>query len=99
MEREIQPSFIPKQVLQSGSRTIHQPISLFLLLSIVVLIIALLFLGGAYGYRFWLADIINHPCPSESTDINGCGLVASLERRRESHHALRKSKKAAESRK
>ena len=84
MDKEIQSSFIPKQVLQSGPRSVHQPVGLFLLLSLVVLIVALLFLGGAYGYRFWLSDEINHPCPSEVGDIEGCGLLASLERRRES---------------
>ena len=84
MEKDVQSSFIPKQALQSGPRTVHQPIGLFLLLSLVVLIIALIFLGGAYGYRFWLSDQINHSCPSESGDIEGCGLLASLERRRQS---------------
>ena len=84
MEKDIQSSFIPKQVLQSGPRAVNQPIGLFLLLSLVVFIIALIFLGGAYGYRFWLSDEINHSCPSESDDIEGCGLLASLERRRES---------------
>ena len=88
MEKEIQPSFIPKQALSSGPRTTNQPVGLFLLLSLVVLIIALFFLGGAYAYRFWLTDQINHPCLSEapagSDDIEGCGLEASLARRRES---------------
>ena len=88
MEKEVQPSFIPKQALSSGSRTVNQPIGLFLLLALLVLIIALLFLGGAYAYRFWLADQINRPCPSEapagSDEIAGCGLEASLVRRRES---------------
>lgn len=83
--RDIQSSFIPKQTLSTGPRVIRQPIGLFLLLSLVVLIVALLFLGGAYAYRFFLTDEIDRPCPSESgSALEGCGLKASLERRRAS---------------
>ena len=83
MEKDIQTSFIPKQVLSREARP-TQPIGLFLLLSLVVLIVALLFLGGAYVYRFKLADEINRPCPSDSgNELEGCGLLPSLEIRRQ----------------
>src|SRR3989344_680347 len=85
MDKEVQTSFIPKQVLSTGSRSTRQPVGLFLLLSIVVLIVALLFLGGAYAYRFKLTDDINRPCSSDSGDeLAGCGLNASIAVRRES---------------
>lgn len=81
----VQPSFIPKQALSTGTRSVRQPIGLFLLLSLVVLIIALLFLGGAYAYRFKITDDINRPCASVSgNELAGCGLTASLERVRDS---------------
>ncbi|HEY4476684.1 MAG TPA: hypothetical protein VJB69_01760 [Candidatus Paceibacterota bacterium] len=84
MEKDIQSSFIPKQTLSVGPRAVRQPMGLFLLLSLIVLIIALLFLGGAYAYRFFLTDEIERPCPSESGEaLQGCGLLASLARRRE----------------
>ncbi len=85
MEKDIQSSFIPKQVLQSGPRSVNQPISLFLLLSLVVFIVALLFLGGAYGYRFILTNEIHRECSSVSgNDLESCGLLASLAIRQES---------------
>ncbi len=85
MDKEVQSSFIPKQVLSTGSRSVHQPVGLFLLLSFVVLIVALLFLGGAYAYRFKLTDDIERPCPSDSgEELKGCGLNASIAVRRES---------------
>lgn len=85
MDKEVQSSFIPKQVLSSGPRAVGRPVGLFLLLSFVVLIIALLFLGGAYAYRFKLTDDISRPCPSDSGDaLEGCGLEASIAIRRES---------------
>lgn len=84
MEKDIQNSFIPKQSLSRDARP-TQPIGLFLLLSLMVLIIALLFLGGAYVYRFKLTDDINHPCSSVSgNELEGCGLLPSLEIRRQS---------------
>ncbi len=84
MERDVQTSFIPKQSLSVDARP-KEHIGLFLLLSIVVLIVALLFLGGTYGYRFYLSDEINRPCAADSgNELESCGLLASLERRRQS---------------
>ena len=85
MEKDIQTSFIPKQSLSRDARSSGQPIGLFLLLSLVVLIVALLFLGGAYFYRFKLTDEINRPCSSVSgNELEECGLLPSLTIRRES---------------
>ncbi len=83
MERDVQTSFIPKQSLSVDARP-RETIGLFLLLSIVVLIIALLFLGGTYGYRFYLNREINRPCDSDSGGELGCGLLASLEKSKNS---------------
>ncbi|MFH1170137.1 MAG: hypothetical protein V1704_01085 [Candidatus Vogelbacteria bacterium] len=83
MEKDIQTSFIPKQALSRDARP-TQSIGLFLLISLVVLIVALLFLGGAYAWRFKLTDDINRPCPSDSgNELAGCGLLPSLEIRRQ----------------
>ena len=84
MEKDIQTSFIPKQSLSRDARP-TQSIGLFLLMALVVLIVALLFLGGAYFYRYRLTDEINHPCSSVSgNELEGCGLLPSLEKRRQS---------------
>lgn len=84
MERDVQTSFIPKQSLSIDARP-KETVGLFLLLSIVVLIIALLFLGGAYGYRFYLTNEINRPCASDSgNELDSCGLLASLEKSKQS---------------
>ena len=76
---DIQSSFIPKQVLTPDLRARKQPVGLFLLLSVVVLIISVLFLGGVYAYKFKINDDINGACPTDDpNDTNGCGLIASI---------------------
>lgn len=86
MEQNIQSSFIPKQVLTKEARPRRESLGLFFLLSFVTLIIVLLFFGGAYGYKRYLDQAINRPCPSSNTPgaVEGCGLLASLEVRRQS---------------
>ncbi len=85
MATDIQSSFIPKQVLVKESRPRREPLGLFFLLSLVVLFIVLLFLGGVYVYRSTLDSEINRPCPSVNPGaIEGCGLIASIEARRQS---------------
>ncbi|MBI2100517.1 MAG: hypothetical protein HYT47_00635 [Candidatus Vogelbacteria bacterium] len=85
MASNIQSSFIPKQALTKEPRPRREPLGLLFLLSLVVLIIAILFLGGAYVYRSTLESDINRDCPSANPSaIEGCGLVASIEVRRQS---------------
>ncbi|MBI4136247.1 MAG: hypothetical protein HY481_01715 [Candidatus Vogelbacteria bacterium] len=85
MAADIQSSFIPKQVLTKEPRPRREPLGLFFLLSLVVLFIILLFFAGAYVYRTTLESDINRACPSANPGaIEGCGLVASIEARRQS---------------
>ena len=71
MDKDIQSSFIPKQVLSKEPVRRREPTSLFLLLSFVVLVIAGLFFGGAYSYQLILQGKIDK-------------LLTSLEVRRQS---------------
>lgn len=85
MVADIHSSFIPKQVLTKEVRPRREPLGLFFLLSLVVLVIALFFFGGTYIYRSTLENDINRDCPSANPGaIEGCGLVASIEARRQS---------------
>ncbi|MBI2097580.1 MAG: hypothetical protein HYT46_01435 [Candidatus Vogelbacteria bacterium] len=85
MAADIQSSFIPKQVLTKEPRPRREPLGLFFLLSLVVLVVALLFFGGVYVYRATLDSEINRNCPSANPGaIEGCGLLASIEVRRQS---------------
>ncbi|MEK7552590.1 MAG: hypothetical protein AAB505_00585 [Patescibacteria group bacterium] len=85
MDKNIQSSFIPKQVLTKESGARREPMGLFLLLCLVVLVIALLFFAGVYGYKLILTGEIERPCPSEvsPTSLKSCGLVASIEKKRQ----------------
>ena len=80
MANEIQSSFIPKQVLTKDARPRAEPFGLFFVLAVVILLITLLFFGGAFVYKNMLAAEINRPCPSANADsVAGCGLLASID--------------------
>jgi len=48
---DLQSSFIPKQVLTKEPRSRPEPFGLFFVLSLVVFLIALIFLGGVFVYK------------------------------------------------
>lgn len=76
-------SFIPKRTLDQVERPRRRGINLFVVIASLILLISLVFLGGAFGYKVWLADEINRPC----TEVNeggaisyrSCGLLATVE--------------------
>jgi len=76
----VKSSFIPKQAISRQLGREHQPMGLFMLVSIVVLLISLLVTGGAYAWRYTLNDSIKKACPPDATneDIDRCGLEAAL---------------------
>jgi hypothetical protein len=77
-------SFIPKQVLTAEPVRVHRVAApnLFLVLAIVLLVVCLLFYGGAALYKFLLGRQINQPCEEISAEnqVVRCGLLASVER-------------------
>ncbi len=83
MDSSNQTSFIPKQALTRTFGRRHEPIGLFTLVATVILIISLLFLGGAYTYRYLLTDEIERLCDNPDIiegdgALAGCGLEAQL---------------------
>jgi len=78
-------SFIPKQVLTAEPVRVHRVAApnLFLVLAVVLLVVCLLFYGGAALYKFLLGRQINQPCEeigSAENQVVRCGLLASVER-------------------
>lgn len=79
--RDTQSSFIPKHSLTAADR--HRPptVGLFSLVSTLIFVVSLLFLGGAYAFKFFLSNEINRPCTeTDLTSTANCGLAERLER-------------------
>ena len=55
----VETSFIPKQTLSREFERRHEPLGLFVLISVAVLIIVLLFFAGAWGYRAYIKENIS----------------------------------------
>lgn len=76
-------SFIPKKVLTAEPAPMHRVAvpNLFLVIAVVILILCLIFYGGAILYRFLLDRQINQPCAeAPAGGVVSCGLLASVER-------------------
>ncbi len=81
MESNIPQSFIPKESLAKSTRREVPMIGLFMLVSVLVLLIAIVFLGGSYAYAKFLRNQIEADCQDNViTSTDGCGLRARLER-------------------
>ncbi|MEK7586929.1 MAG: hypothetical protein AAB453_03620 [Patescibacteria group bacterium] len=84
---ETQTSFIPKQVLTRQTSQRSEGVGLFTVLSVVIFIVSLGFLGAVYFYRYILDDEINRPCPATPSagadDVTrGCGLSPALAKKK-----------------
>lgn len=81
MESNISQSFIPKESLARNPRRAAPTVGLFTLIAILVLLIAVVFLGGSYAYASYLRNQIEAPCEDTTiTSTAGCGLRARLDR-------------------
>jgi hypothetical protein len=84
MNTQIQSSFIPKQDAPS-SASLRRPKGSFSFLGVVsalILVFSAVMAAGSYGYRYYLNNSINRPCTG-SGDTKSCGLVATLDDRRQ----------------
>ncbi|MFA5736961.1 MAG: hypothetical protein WCX70_00785 [Candidatus Paceibacterota bacterium] len=80
MNNKLSPSFIPKQSISSNLRERREPLSLVIMISVIIFVIALVYFASIFGYRFYVYNLINRPCPTGGESTQSCGLRESLER-------------------
>lgn len=83
MSAEITTSFIPKQGSGHGlprSSARRKSANLLLLSSIFVVLVVGAIFGGAFGYRYYLLDILNRDCRPDEIETESCGLLVILDR-------------------
>jgi hypothetical protein len=77
MDSKIPTSFIPKDTIRTDLRPKREPMGILSVLALVILAGSLVYLAGAYVYRYVVYQEINNPCPAAGE--NGqCGLKESL---------------------
>ncbi|HDQ16546.1 MAG TPA: hypothetical protein ENN31_00250 [Candidatus Vogelbacteria bacterium] len=83
MSPEITTSFIPKSGSSHGLSkftTRRKGANLLLLSSIFVVLVVGAIFGGAFGYRYYLLDILNRDCHPDEIETKSCGLLVILDR-------------------
>ncbi len=83
MDRDTQTSFIPKSALTKSVAVSPRVVSLPMVVTILVLLVSLVFWGGAYAYRRILVSNIESPCVERATGGRSCGLKESINRARQ----------------
>jgi hypothetical protein len=78
MDSKIPISFIPKDTIRTDLRERREPVSIFFIISLVILAGSLAYLAGIYVYRTMVYNEINNPCTNEGGS-GSCGLKASLD--------------------
>lgn len=74
------PSFIPKSTLDRPTDSKVSSIGLLFVISLLVLLISAVILGGTMLYKSLLDNEINAPCSSTGDSSSRCGLKATVER-------------------
>lgn len=80
MNNKLSSSFIPKQTINPNLRSRREPLGLAMMVAALIFVIALAYFVGLFGYRYYVYNQINRPCPAGSEGIQSCGLRESLER-------------------
>lgn len=77
MDSKIPTSFIPKDSLRADLRPKREPVSIISIVALIIFTGSVLYLAGAYVYRYMVYKEINDPCPVSGTS-GSCGLKESL---------------------
>ena len=80
MDNKLSTSFIPKQTMSPNLRERREPLGLVMLVSVIIFAVSLIYFAGVFGYRFYVYNQINRPCPAGGESTQSCGLRESLER-------------------